>query len=189
MRVVGNQGQGTFFIQPMFNAPDFQFDRVVMPIHYSNATNSSGSATLSFWVGLYTRNVSTLSMAHSSSFSHALSASGTVGSYSLFSGMRNLLMPWTTTVGANDYWLGIGSRTTSGGADKSFSQFLMSDAASTLAGEYGVAANATKQFYLGQGFYSATTAGVPGSIAFTQIQGTGSLNLRPPIAFFISGTI
>jgi len=189
MRVVGNQGQGTFFVQPLFDAPNFQFDRVVMPIHYSNATNSSGSATLSFYIGLYTRNVSTLSLAMSTSYSNALSASGTVGSYSLFSGMRNLMVPWTTTVTANDYWLGIGSVTASAGANKSFSQFLVSDAASTHAGEYGVANNATKQFYLGQGFYSATTAGVPGSIAFTQIQGTGSLNLRPPLAWFVSATI
>lgn len=187
-QVVGQQGQGTFFVQPM-SAPAFQFDRFVMPINFSNSSNSSGSATLSFWVGIYTSNASTLSLLMSTSASTNVTMSGTAGSYSLFAGPRNFTIPWTSTISASNYWIGIGSRTTSGGTNMSISQFLVSQPNSNMSGNFGVASNATKGAMLGQGFYSATTSAVPASIAFTQINASGSLNRRPPVYFFASNTI
>jgi hypothetical protein len=187
--VVGQKGQGTFFVQPMWKAPNFQFDQFVMPINFSNSSNLSGSATVSFWVGLYTRNVSTLSLLMSTSKTVALTMSGTAGSYSLFAGPRNFTIPWTTTVSQSDYWIGIGSRTTTGGANMSISQFLASQPNSVYSGVFEVASNATKGGYFGQGFYSATTSSVPGSIAFTQINASGSLNRRPPLFWFNSASI
>ncbi len=188
-QVAGQQGQGTFFVQPMWNAPSFQFDRFVMPINFSNTSNSSGSATLSFWVGVYSKNVSTLSLVMSSSVSTNVTMSGTAGSYSLYAGPRNLTIPWTSTLSGSDYWIGIGSRTTTGGANMSISQFLASQPNSVYSGNFGVASNATKGGILGQGFYSATTSAVPASIAFTQINASGSLNRRPPVYFFMSDSI
>lgn len=187
--VVGQQGQGTFFIQPMWNAPSFQFDRLVLPINFSNTSNLSGSGTVSFWIGIYSRNVSSLSLVMSTSISTNVTMSGTVGSYSLYAGPRNLAIPWTSTVSGSDYWIGIGSRTTTGGAAMSISQFLASQPNSLYSGNFGSANNATKGMIMGQGFYSATTSAVPASIAFTQINGTGSLNRRPPVYYFMSGTI
>lgn len=187
-QVAGQQGQGTFFVQPM-SSPDFQFDRFVMPINFSNTSNSSGSATVSFWVGIYTSNVSTLSLLMSTSASTNVTMSGTAGSYSLYAGPRNFTIPWTTTVSASNYWIGIGSRTTTGGANMSISQFLVSQPNSVYSGNFGVASNATKGGIMGQGFYSATTSAVPASIAFTQINASGSLNRRPPVYFFMSNTI
>lgn len=188
-QVAGQQGQGTFFVQPMWNTPAFQFDRFVMPINFSNTSNLSGSATVSFWVGIYTSNASTLSLLHSTSHTTNVTMSGTVGSYSLYGGPRNYIIPWTSTIAPSDYWIGIGSRTTSGGANMSISQFLASQPNSVLSGNFGVASNATKGLILGNGFYSATTSAVPASIAFTQINASGSLNRRPPTYFFVSNTL
>jgi hypothetical protein len=189
-RVVGQQGQGTFFVQPMENAPAFQFDYLALPLHFTATSNSSGSVTLSMWFGLYTRNVSTLSLLMSTSYTTNATMSGTVGSYSLWSGFRNARVPWTSTVSASDYWAGIGTRTTTGGAGgMTISQQLVSQPASAWAGDFGVASNATRQIKMGQGFYTATTSAVPGSIAFSQISGSGTQNLRPPVFFFGSATI
>jgi hypothetical protein len=186
--VAGQQGQGTFFVQPMWNVPAFQFDNLMLPVNFTNSSNSSGSATISFWVGIYTKNVSTLSLLMSTSHTTALTMSGTAGSYSWYAGPRNYPIPWTSTISASDYWIGIGSRTTTGGTNMSISQFLASQPNSVYSGVFGTASNATAGGAFGQGFYSATTSAVPGSIVFTQIQASGSLNRRPPIYYFQSGT-
>jgi hypothetical protein len=68
------------------------------------------------------------------------------------------------------------------------SQQLVSNANSVINGIFGVSNNATQQIQLGQGFYTATTAAIPATVAFSQINGTGSINFRPPIYFFASGT-
>lgn len=188
--VAGAHGAGTLFIQPMPEVPDFQHDRIVMPLQISNATNSSGSWTLSVSVGIYTKNASTLSLVNSTSTSFNATASGTVGSYSLFGGIRHLTIPWTSTRTAGDYWIGIWSRTTSGGvAGMTLNQMLASQPNSSYSGILGAASNATVQFLLGQGRYSATTTGFPGSVGFTQIQGDSSILQRVPIYYFTSGTV
>jgi hypothetical protein len=97
--------------------------------------------------------------------------------------------PFTTTLSANDYWLGVVSSTASAGTNGTYSQVLQSNINSTFAGIWGTAANATAQATLGQGQYSAATGGLPGSVAFSQITGTASNALRPPIVMFISGTV
>jgi hypothetical protein len=188
LHVAGQVGQGSFFVQPM-NAPHFQADGLALPIIFSNSSNSSGSGTISWWVGVYTKNASTLSLLASSSHTSAFTMSGTAGSYSLYGGSRIYTFPWTTTFGGSNYWIGIGSRTTTAGANMSISQWLNSIQASTHSGEFGVASNATKQNVLGFGHYSATTSSVPGSIGFTQINGNSSLFQRNPAYFFRSGTV
>lgn len=188
-QVPGQQGQGTFFVQPMWNAPAFQFDAFMMAVNFSNASNSSGSLSITFRVGIYTRNVSTLSMFMSTSSTRALTMSGTAGSYSLFAGPRWYPIGWTTTLSASDYWVGIVSTTSTGGANMSVSQFLASQPNSSYSGVWGIASNTRNGGIMGQGVYTATTAGVPGSIAFTQISANASLHRRPPIFVFQSGTI
>jgi len=187
-RLTAQKGQGTYYIQPML-APAFQFDQFVLLINNTNSSNSSGSHTLSFFIGIYTRNVSTLSLSISSSFTTAITHSGTAGSYSLYSGPRNLTFGWTNTLPASNYWIGIGSRTTSGGADGSYSQFVGSNINSAFPANFGQASNSSRQPVLGQGDFSATTAGIPGSVAFSNILGTAAAALRPVIFHFGSATI
>jgi hypothetical protein len=183
-------GQGSLHIHPIPDPEAFQFDRMLFDVQGTQATNSnsSGSITISMWAGLYTRNVSTLSLVASASTSNALSISGTVRS-SLNNGARVLSMGWTTTIAQNDLWLGIVSRTTSAGANiYTLSQYAASDINSDFSGLFGVANNASNQNVLGLGTYSASTSGIPGSIAFSDIRGTASGVLRVPMYYFVSQT-
>lgn len=188
MMVAGQQGQGTLYFEPE-HAPYYVQDRVGVPIAYTNATNFTGSVTLSYWMGFYTQNVSTLSLSASTSFSTALTFSGTVASYSLFSGMRLLTFPWAQTVPEGEVYIGHLSRTTTAGANASISQMLVSNVNSNFVGFFGLSHNTTMQFTQGQGIYSVTTSGMPNSVAFSQINGSGSLIFRAPAVMFINSTI
>lgn len=187
--VVGQHGQATWHFQPMRRLEPFKFDRLVIPIFFSNASNSSGSGTLSFWFGLYSQSGSTLSMLHSISSTQAVTMSGTAGSFSLFGGSRDLTIPWTSTIDEGGYWAGIASRSTTGGANMTISQWFASQPNSNHSGIFGVASNATNQALLGQGYYSASSTDVPASVAFSQIRGTASLAQRVPVFYFQSGTV
>lgn len=179
-------GQGTLWMNPVDFPAAVQFNRVGLRITGSNATNSSGSATISAWVGFYTRNASTLSLLASTSFSTGITQSGTVGSYSLYGGIKVLPIPWTTTMSANNYWVGIISRTTTGGANMTFGNLGISQIASTMSGYFGSASNTTAGSVMGAGIYSATTSGLPSAISFTQIQGNSSAFHRRPTFLFLN---
>ena len=187
-RVVGQVGQGTLNINPN-DFPNCTFDRIYMPINITNSSNSSGSHTLSFWLGIYTRNVSTLSLVTSQSTSYALTHSGTAGSYSLYSGMRHMSMGISTSLGEGLYYIGIVSRTTSGGANGSYSQILASNLNSNFLGHFSSSHNTTYQFRPGIGVYSATTSGIPSSIGLSQLRGSDSAAQRPPILIFANSTV
>lgn len=188
MLVAGQQGQGTLYFEPE-HSPYYVQDRVGVPIAYTNATNSTGSVTLSYWMGFYTQNGSTLSLSASTSFSTGLTFSGTVASYSLYSGMRLLTFPWSRTVPEGEIYIGHLSRTTSAGANASISQMLISNLASNFVGFFGQSHNTTIQFTQGQGVYTATTSGMPNSVAFSQIRGSDSNALRAPAVMFINSTV
>lgn len=187
-RVAGQVGQGTLNINPN-DFPNCTFDRVYMPINITNSSNSSGSHTLSFWLGIYTRTISTLSLLTSQSTSYALTHSGTAGSYSLYSGMRYISMGISTSLGEGLYYIGIVSRTTSGGTNGSYSQFLASNLNSNFLGHFSSSHNTTYQFRPGIGVYSTTTSGIPSSIGISQLRGSDSMAQRPPIILFANSTI
>lgn len=186
--IAGQVGQGTIIFDPNPMA-DVQWDRIVVPINCTNSSNSSGSHTISYWLGIYSQNDSTLSLWGSTSTSIALTHSGTAGSYSWYSGMRLVTIPWTTTIPAGNYWFANLSRTTSGGANGSYSQFVMSQLNSNFLGHFGSSHNTTQQSILGHGVYTVTSNGIPASVAFSQIQGSGALGFRAPKFYFASGTV
>lgn len=180
--------QGSLMIDRI-NIPNIQFDRVVLAMNNTNATNSSGSHTISFWIGIYTQNASTLSLVQSASSSTAVTHSGTVGSYSHYSGLRLFSIPMTGTLTEGRYWVGFVSRTTSGGANGSYSVAAVTQLASNFLGHFGSAHNTTYQFALGKGVYNTTTSGIPNSIGFNQIRGSDGAVLRPTVLQFVSSTI
>lgn len=186
--VIGQIGNGTIVLDPEY-FDDVQFDRVIFPIHNTNATNSSGSHTLSFRVGLYTRNASTLSLWGSASTSYALTHSGTAGVYASFSGMRRVSIPWTATVPSGQYWIAFNSSTASAGANGTYSNFVLSNIASNFLGNFSSAHNTTHQLTLGQGIFTAATNGIPATIAFSDIRGSDSAGFRPQILSFASSTV
>jgi hypothetical protein len=188
MMVAGQQGQGTLYFEPE-HSPYYVQDRVGVPIAYSNANNSTGSVTVSYWMGFYTQNGSTLSLSASTSFSTGFTFSGTAGSYSLFSGMRLLTFPWNLTVPESEVYIGHLSRTSTAGANASISQMLVSNVASNFVGFFGQSHNTTQQWTQGQGVYTATTSGMPNSVAFSQLRGSDSNNFRAPAVMFINSTV
>jgi hypothetical protein len=187
--VAGQQGQGTLYFEPEHSPYYFQ-DRVGIPIVYTNNSGSNGTLTLSYWVGFYTQNVSTLSLASSTSISTAFTFQGTTGTHwSLFSGMRILTIPWTLTVAEQEIYIGQLSRTSTGGNNASISQMLVSQVNSNFVGFFGQSHNTTQQWTQGQGVYTVTTSGLPSSVAFSQIRGSDSLAFRAPAIMFINGTV
>lgn len=182
------QPNGTLHVNPV-SLPNVQFDRIVMPLINSNSSNSSGSHSLSFWAGIYSRNASTLSLIVSASNSTAITHSGTAGSYSLFSGLRLYTIPMTTTLAEGNYFIGLLSFSSSAGTGGSYSQMLLSQFASNLQGLFGAVPATSVQFDVGKGHYSASTTGMPTTIGLTQIVGTNNLIFRPPVIMFASSTL
>lgn len=187
VQVAGQQGQASMHIQPM-KAPDVTFDRIAFPMVLTNATNTTGSMTVSMAIGFYTRNDSSLSLYHSASGSVAITYSGTVNN-STYSGLRNFTIGNSTSLPAGQYYVGIWSRSTTGGANGSASQYLASQVNSNFAGFYGSNTNATMQYTRGLGHYSATfSTAVPNSVAISEIRGTASIVLRQPVFYMVNGT-
>lgn len=180
--------QGTMTIDPEY-LPNVQFDRVLFPLNNTNSSNSSGSHSLTFRVGIYTQNASTLSLLTSGSISTALTHSGTAGSYSLYSGWRLMSIPLTTTLTEGKYWLAFLSSTASANTNGSYSLMGVSQQASNFLGFFGSSHNTTYQFTLGQGIYTAATNGMPTSVAFSHIRGSDSQGFRAPYLMLVSSTI
>lgn len=192
VNVVGQHGQATLHIAPMPTPPtaaggEVQIDRLCVPLYFSNSSNSTGSATLSLWYGLYTRNGTSLSLMHSTSYSTAHTFSGTASS-ATYNGIRLHTIPWTTTIPDGRYYVGMISRTTTAGGNGTFSQVLVSQLNSNFSGVFGVASNATNQWPLGWGVFNSSTTVLPGTIGFSRINGTASLAARPPSWLMISST-
>jgi hypothetical protein len=183
-------GNNNLFVQPMNLRAPVAMDNVMWPNNFSNASNSSFSATLTLLVGIYTRNNSTLSIVTSASASFAMTASGTVGSYSLYGGLREYPIPLTTTLDADNYWIGFLSRTTTGGgAGMTWSNFVASNINSAYSGRWSSANNATNQWVMGLGSFNTTTTAIRDSIALSQINGSAAVNLRPVIYRLASGDL
>jgi hypothetical protein len=185
--VTGSQGNSTLHLQPMV-MPDLQFDRLVFPLHYSQATNSTLTLSVSVLAGLYSKNASTMSLVGSTSGSFSINGSGTASS-AANSGFKQFSIGSTTTITKGQYYLGILMITSSGGAAASLNQVLLSQHGSAFSGYVGSAVNATNQQTLGLGVYTAGTNGIPASIGFSQINGTASVAVRAPALHFASQTV
>jgi hypothetical protein len=185
--VAGQQGQGFLHFYPVDRIDPVQFDQVAFPLVFTNATGSTGSVTISMLMGLYTKNGGSLSQAHSSSGSLALTFSGTSNG-SILTGVRLMTMPWTTTIDANRYYVAILSRTTSGGANATVSQICISQINSNFAGILGATSANSNQWPPGAAGYSVTTAALPSVAAFSELRGTASMIGRAPSWFARSGT-
>ncbi len=182
----GTVGQGSLIFDHIDLENPVQFDKYGVMLLISNAANSTGSHTVSMSVGLYTQNGSTMSLLGSTSTSVAATLSGTVGSYSLYSGIRQVTIPYTTTLSRGEYFLGVVSSSSSAGANATFNQCRQSALNSNYNGLFGVAQAASNQLYLGMGVYSQTTTAFPASIGFSQIRGTNADAFRPPVVIFQS---
>lgn len=192
--VAGQQGNAIMHFAPLPTpAPaalgELQVDRLCLPLIISNSSNSTGTVTISHSFGLYTKNVSTLSLVMSTSYTAAATFSGTVNN-STYAGLRLHTLPWTTTIGDGRYYVAQWSRTTTGGGNCTVNQWLVSQANSNYSGLFGANSNRSQQYPLGMGQYSVSfSTAMPASVAISAIDGTASIVLRPPSFFMINGTV
>jgi hypothetical protein len=111
-----------------------------------------------------------------------MSASGSVGTNgAAFQGNRELRLAWTSSVSAGRYYQAFLSKTASNAGGCSISNVWASNWASAYSGPFGVASNATQQWYEAAGILSAQTAGIPNTFNASDLVGSTSVQQRPQI--------
>jgi hypothetical protein len=186
-QALAQYGQGVVQVFPAFVDGNYSASVANLYVSMSMSTSpvSSYAGTLSMSVGVYTRNASTLSLASSGSYSLGFTNSSN-NSTAVFSGLKNVPIPLALNMSQADYWIAIASQTTNANGNSfTISNLLYTNLGSAYAGQFGNSPVSTNQSVLGFGQYSTTSGALPSSIAFSQIQGTGSsAALAPSILFF-----
>jgi hypothetical protein len=154
----------------------------------TTSSNSSHGGSLSFNVGIFTRNVNTLSLASTGSTSYAWTNTSNNSNASL-SGLREISGTFDAlNLTAGAYWFAVWSRTSTVNANWFVANNVVlgtSQSNSTHLGHFvsAVAAASFQPGIIGQGTYSATSTTMPVSMAFSDITGTARWWIRPHLAF------
>jgi hypothetical protein len=184
-------GAGSVALQQMPLQCELQIDRAVLPVSVSviTGTNSSGSVTLSLYAGFFSKNANTLSLVTSATTSYT-GYNTSNGSTASYSGIRMLSIPFAATLSAGDYWFALMTRiTTAGNSVFAVSNMVASNLSTVASGLWGAASNASVQIFgLGVGHLSVTSAAMPGSIAFADIQLSNYYRRQLPCVMLGSGT-
>lgn len=175
---VTQNGVGSIQVYPAIAAFPFTASRVDMmaSVSLSALAVSTEAQTLSMYVGLYSLNGSTLSLASSGSQSYAWTNNSNGSSASL-SGIRRFSAPINVNyTGGFDLFVAVMSNTTFANTNGiSLSNVVVPlGPGPQLQGLIGQTQVNSMQFVPGQGFFSATSAGLPASIGLSQISGAGS---------------
>ena len=164
--------------------------RAAFMASFAPQTSATGTmnGTLSISMALYSRNVSTLSLASSGSGSYAFSNSSNASS-SWFNGMRRFTIPMNINATPGEYWYSLWIRSSaSGGLTYAMSIMGSVPLATNAAysGNFGTAFNSSKSPYLGYGIFSnaSFTTAIPASVAISNIKGSGNSYLRAPWIIF-----
>jgi hypothetical protein len=185
-------GQSTLFMTQLPLAAALQFDRALHYITMSQSTssNSSYSIAVEFHAGIYTKNASTLSLLKSGSGNNvwSMTSNNTTADQA---GIRMITAAIQTTLTAGNYWLAFLSVTKSTNANwASISNQIIQAGNSVFSGPIAVASNSSFQPLLGVGIFSAQTAALPNSIAFSQIYGASAAHFRSqPMIALANGTM
>jgi len=170
-------GQGSVMISPVYDPEPFSASRadIFVSNSMSSSSNSSHAGAVSVYMGMYTRNGSTLSLASSGSQSYQWTntSNNSIGS---LTGVRALSVPINVNYTGGDVWMGVMSLTTSSGNNwYTMSNYMVALPFGTqLQGVLGQASNNTYQYNLGMGLFSTTSNAMPASIGFSAITGVGS---------------
>ncbi len=146
----------------------------------TNTSATTASANLTLWMGIYTLNGSTLSLASSGSANHAFawSQSASSSANTSINGVRQLTAPMNVNMTPGEYWIAavITSATTYTGALFTlYGNSVMPTAAGAAAlTPIGSNTTAARDAMLLQGYYSTTTTAGPTSIANSQVNNTSA---------------
>ena len=183
-------GNASILVFPFPVEANYSFSRFMMSVSLSlsSSSNSSHGGTLSIGIGFYTRNVSTLSLATSGLGTYAWTNTSNNSTVSL-SGIREVTGSFANmNLTEGDYWVGFWSRTSTVNANWfTANNIYMATGQSNSAhsGNFR-SASAVASFQpgiLGQGTFSATSAALPVSMAFSNITGSIRWWLRPHLQF------
>lgn len=163
----------------------FQFDVLLLPFNFTQATNSTLTVGNSVSFGLFTKTGSTLSQLTSWSGTFSINGSGTASS-AQNSGIRLATFPATGTITQGDYYLGILWSTSTAGANATLGHVIVQNASTIFSGLIGTTNNATQMYKLGQGEMTVSTAAMPSSVAITNLRGQNSSHFRPQVVMFTS---
>jgi hypothetical protein len=151
------------------------------------ATSSAaqvGSISMSLWMGIYTMNGETLSLATSGSANNSFTfqgASSASTAYGTITGMRELTVPMNINMTPGEYWVGAAlSTSTSGGLNGTYTLWgntQMITASTPLLAPIGATSLSAYGFLPGQGMYKTTVANMPGSIPLSSINNTAGSNV------------
>lgn len=188
---VSQVGNGTIAVYPVIREGAFTATRadVFGSVSVSSSSNSSHAGALSVYVGLYSRNGSTLSLASSGSQSYQWSntSNNSLGS---IASLRQFSVPINVNYTGGDLWVGVMSRSSTTNANWFTASNILQSAAfhsAQLVGLIGEASNATRG-QLGFGRFSASSTALPGSMAFSNITGgyggTASASRLMPNVYF-----
>jgi len=172
-------GNGILVLNPTQIQAPVSISRVWSPISVSYSTAASSHTlqlTVGFSVALYTRNVSTLSLASSGGTNWQLTVSSNDSTASV-SGIRLLSANMNASATPGDYWVAFISSTSSnrqaGGTNSfAFSNYLDQGwiPSSAGIGLFSAATNSTLQFQFGKGQYTAaSTSAFPNAISANAI--------------------
>ena len=149
----------------------------------TNTSATTASANVSLWMGIYTLNGSSLSLASSGSANNGFQwsqSNSSTGNTSINS-MRQMTVPINFNVTPGEYWIGavISSATTYTG----FSYWIYGDnlinptAGAAVLSPIGSNTTAARDAFLFQGIYTAATSAGPSSISGGQINNTSVSNV------------
>lgn len=179
-------GNGTVQVFPAIVDGPFTASRADMFVSLSASLIplTSYAGTLSAYIGIYTRNASTLSLASSGSQTYSFSNSNN-NNTTAFVGYRNVSVPINVNGAPGDAWIAVMTQTASAGTNGwTGSNMVFAGAASPIAGLIGSSNAASQQPMLGLGIFSVSSAALPSSMAFSAIVGSNSAGtLVPSVAF------
>lgn len=180
--------QGSLSLQYMPLACHVSASRAAAFLSVAVGTNaaSTGQMGLSAWIGVYSLNGSTLSLASSQSTTYSQSwSSNTTGSVN---GARRVSMAMNMNGTPGEWWCGIVVSTSSGNLANTVVMAGGPVIGSNNFADFSVLTTATMGQPAGLGIYSATTNGMPASIAFSEISQTGTNAQRANVVFEFANT-
>lgn len=178
----------SYFVIPVNLPAAMDIGRVVHMMQVSFGSNTSGTLTVSMWAQLFTLNGATLSNLASGSTAHALTYQGTNANSTTASGQRMVHIPLQHNATPGHYWLGMLLRSTSGGANATVSQIIITALNSAFSGSWGQATNASNQMFYGYGTFGTTQSTTRETIAIADLRQGGAALLRSQPYFILSNS-
>lgn len=180
-------GNGVLLMSPFRLDQNLSASRAQMGISVSNSSssNSSYAGVISFQVGIYTKNGSTMSLLNSGSTFYQWSDTSGQSSGSL-TGNRVVSVPINMNLTPGDYWYAVISNTSTTNANWFTASNHMHTGISTRQSFLVNTNTASINIMPGMGNYTATTVSCPAAVAFSEINGTGNIPNSPVQIFFMN---